>query len=88
MGKIHFVDLAGSERMENEFFNKQRAVKGKTVIPGRSGPPITKELLEMEMHDINKSLQSLTLVITSLVKNATTAKVQNCARSNNNIYSI
>eukprot|EP01036_Dinobryon_divergens_P024051 gene24055-32465_t len=74
MGKIHFVDLAGSERMENELFNKQRAVKGKTVFPGRSGPPITKELMETEMHDINKSLQSLTLVITSLVKNASTPK--------------
>lgn len=76
MGKIHFVDLAGSERMENELFTKQKAVKGKTVIPGRSGPPITKELIDMEIHDINKSLQSLTHVITSLVKNATIAKVR------------
>ena len=84
MGKIHFVDLAGSERMENELFTKQKAVKGKTVIPGRSGPPITKELIDMEIHDINKSLQSLTHVITSLVKNATIAKVRNCADFKNN----
>lgn len=77
IGKIHFVDLAGSERMENELFNKQRAVKGKTTIPGRSGPPITKELMEMEMRDINTSLQSLNLVITTLAKNATLTKVRN-----------
>ncbi len=72
IGKVHFVDLAGSERMENELFNKQRAVKGKTSIPGRAGPPITKELMELEMRDINTSLQSLYLVITTLAKNATT----------------
>lgn len=75
MGKLHFVDLAGSERMENALFEKQRAMKGKTVIPGRRGPPLTKELMDFEMKEINKSLESLTEVVITLVKNANLKQV-------------
>mmetsp|Transcript_10931 Transcript_10931/g.15071 ORF Transcript_10931/g.15071 Transcript_10931/m.15071 type:complete len:2303 (-) Transcript_10931:207-7115(-) len=68
MGKIHFVDLAGSERIDlNAIFEKQHT--GKSSVGSRPGPPLTKALMQQELHDINTSLLSLTEVVKLINKN-------------------
>jgi hypothetical protein len=41
----------------------------------RSGPPLTKALMQQEMHDINTSLLSLTEVVKLINKNASHKQV-------------